>query len=318
MLRNATLRLMLCIFAFKILGNGNLYAQSAPHAPSPNVSFVTVQTGVKLEVLDWGGSGRPLILLSGLGDTAHVFDTFAPKLTARCHVFGITRRGFGDSSSPSPTTENYLADRLGDDVLAVVAALKLDKPVLAGHSIAGEELSSIGSRHPKDVSGLIYLDAGYTYAFYDRSRGDFTLDLLALRRKLDTLVPGQESKSSKQVIDDLLHTDLPQFDKDLRVESQNVDSLPPVPTELPAVVKAIIGGAQKFTNINDPVLAIFGIPRLVVGDVFRQRILDSASTFAKGVPSAHVVYVTDAEHYVFRSNEADVLLNINKFLDTLR
>jgi hypothetical protein len=53
--------------------------------------FVTVDGNVKLEVLDWGGSGRALVLLAGLGDTAHVFDNFAPKLANTYHVYGITR-----------------------------------------------------------------------------------------------------------------------------------------------------------------------------------------------------------------------------------
>jgi hypothetical protein len=39
-------------------------------------SFVAVAPDVTLEVLDWAGSGPPLILLSGLGNTAHVFDHF--------------------------------------------------------------------------------------------------------------------------------------------------------------------------------------------------------------------------------------------------
>jgi hypothetical protein len=39
-----------------------------------SVSFVPVGSGIKLEVLDWGGTGRPLMLLAGLGDSAHVFD----------------------------------------------------------------------------------------------------------------------------------------------------------------------------------------------------------------------------------------------------
>ena len=78
-------------------------------------------------------------------------------------MVGVTRRGFGDSSAPA---SGYGADRLGDDVLAVIDALKISKPVLAGHSLGGEELSSIGSRHPEKVAGLIYLDAGYSYAFY--------------------------------------------------------------------------------------------------------------------------------------------------------
>src|SRR6266436_4680436 len=130
--------------------------------PSPHITqFVTVDKNVRLEVLDWGGSGRPLVLLAGGGDTAHVFDDFAPKLTATFHVYGITRRGFGESGF---SAEGYGADRLGQDVLTVLKTLKLERPVLVGHSIAGEELSSVATRHPETVAGLIYLEAGYPYA----------------------------------------------------------------------------------------------------------------------------------------------------------
>src|SRR6266576_2836339 len=137
--------------------------------PSPHITqFVTVDKNVRLEVLDWGGSGRPLVLLAGGGDTAHVFDDFAPKLTPSFHVYGITRRGFGESGfSPG----GYGADRLGDDVLAVLDSLKLIRPVLVGHSRAGEELSSIANRHPDHVAGLIYLEAAYQYAFDNGTSG---------------------------------------------------------------------------------------------------------------------------------------------------
>jgi hypothetical protein len=59
------------------------------------VHFVTVEPGVRLEVLDWGGTGETLVLLTGLGDNAHVFDQFAHQFNDRSHVIGITRRGFG-------------------------------------------------------------------------------------------------------------------------------------------------------------------------------------------------------------------------------
>jgi pimeloyl-ACP methyl ester carboxylesterase len=49
--------------------------------------------------------------------------------------------------------------------VAVLDALKLNKPVLAGHSIAGAELSSVANRHPERVAGLVYIDAAYSYAF---------------------------------------------------------------------------------------------------------------------------------------------------------
>jgi len=141
------------------------------------VRFVTVDRGVRLEVLDWGGRGRPILLLAGNGNSAHVFDAFASKLTASYHVYGLTRRGFWPSSAPP---SGYDADRLGDDVLAVIHSVKLDKPVLIGHSIAGEELSSIGSRHAEKVAGLVYMDAGYSYAYYDPELRDGDLAGLAL------------------------------------------------------------------------------------------------------------------------------------------
>ena len=120
------------------------------------VKFITVDEDVQLEVLDWGGAGRALVLLAGSGNTAHVFDDFAAKLSDCCHVYGITRRGFGSSSHP-PT--GYDDQRLADDVLRVLDALHLDHPVLAGHSMAGGELTTIGRQHSERISGLIYVDA---------------------------------------------------------------------------------------------------------------------------------------------------------------
>src|SRR5260370_30822844 len=80
------------------------------------VQFVTVEDGVRLEVLDWGGTGRPVVLLAGSGNTAHVFDEFAPKLTSSYHVYGITRRGYGISTHPD---SGYSEQRLAEDVLHV-------------------------------------------------------------------------------------------------------------------------------------------------------------------------------------------------------
>ncbi len=184
------------------------------------VQFVRVEQGVKLEVLDWGGPGRPVILLAGLGDDAHVFDQFAPKLAVWYHVYGITRRGFGASSAPST---GYSADRLGEDVMAVMTALKIDRPVLVGHSLAGEELSDVGSRYPEKVAGLVYLDAGYAFAFYDTTgkalhtspSGALQVTLVDIddaERELNQLrqmmLSGNQQKA-QALIGELLSTDLP-------------------------------------------------------------------------------------------------------------
>src|SRR5438067_266519 len=63
--------------------------------------FIAVQRGVRIHYLDFGGSGPVVLLLPGIGNTAHAYDDFAPGLTDRFHVYAMTRRGFGESSHPA-------------------------------------------------------------------------------------------------------------------------------------------------------------------------------------------------------------------------
>jgi pimeloyl-ACP methyl ester carboxylesterase len=302
--------------------------------PSPHrAMFVSVENNVKLEVLDWGGSGRTLVLLAGLGNTAHVFDKFAPKLTATYHVYGITRRGFGASSAPAPSRDaTYSADRLGDDVLAALDSLKLNRPVLVGHSLGGEELSSVGSRHPEKVAGLIYLDAGYGYAYYDGSRGDLRIDLVDLQKKLEQLQPDNGPQDPKPLVDELLSKTLPGFERDLReMQKTQAESPPPpqTPGQVAPITQAIMRGMQKYTEIRVPALAIYAVPHAPAqpfnDDAARAaaEARDEATTgaqakaFETGVPFARVVRLPHANHYVFFSNEADVLREMNAFLGSL-
>lgn len=309
--------------------------QASDQDESPHtVHFVTVDGNVKLEVLDWGGgSGRALVLLAGLGDTAHVYDQFATKFTSTYHVYGITRRGFGASSVPE---SGYSADRLGDDVLEVIDSLGLTRPILVGHSIAGQELSSVGSRHPEKVAGLVYLEAAYFYAYYDRSRGNLTLDALDVQRKLDQLQPGNGPADQRSLIRELLNDDLPQLQKDLKETLKDLEGAPPPPPQPPASsgfspTHAILDGAQKYTKIPVPVLAICAFPRRLgpeMGDdsasrdAARARMLRLAGAqikaFRSGVPSARVVTLPDADHYIYRSNEADIVREINLFVSSLK
>ena len=131
--------------------------QSAPtwRDPSPHhVRWITVDSSVRLEVLNWDGSGQPLVLL-GCYLTAHVHDEFAPKLTNQFRVFGITRRGIGASNKP---TTGYTVQRSANDVLEVLDSLKLQKSLLVGTSCAGQILTVFASQHSDRLHGLVYID----------------------------------------------------------------------------------------------------------------------------------------------------------------
>jgi len=302
------------------------WKETAPHS----IQFVDVGNGVKLEVLDWGGTGRPVVLVPGLGNTAH-FDRFALKLIAQNHVYGITRRGFGASTAPAT---GYAADRLGDDVLAVMDALKIEKPVLVGHSLGGEELSSVGTRHAERVAGLVYLDAGYSYAFYDPSRGDLELDLIELETKLARLHQLEGPFDQRPLIKDLLESALPGLERDLREQQKTIEMMgSPATADQPQVatpdpVRAVIRGMQKYGKISVPVLAIYAIPHdYATSDPAvkaKQATRDEeiygsqAKAFEEAQPMAKVVRLPHANHYVFQSNEADVLREMNAFLSGLK
>ena len=122
------------------------------------IKHVSVDEGISLEVVDWGGRGLPVILLAGLGHTAHVFDDFAPELTDDYHMMGITRRGFGASSQPD---SGYDIETLVADIKAVMNGLNIQQAVLAGHSLGGDEMTLFARKHPERLSGLIYIEAAY-------------------------------------------------------------------------------------------------------------------------------------------------------------
>src|SRR5580698_2621914 len=318
---------VLALIAFTALFASDLHGQDRPDTSTHAVQFVTVEPGVQLEVLDWGGSGRPLIFLAGAGDTAHRFDGFAPQFVAQHHVYGITRRGFGASSKPAPANGNYSADHLGDDVLAVMKAVSIERPVLVGHSLAGEELSSIGSRFPAKVSGLIYLDAAYGFAFYDPSRPQLEIEMNDLKKRIDEIEAGgiDEQKKLRE-----LETAVARFESILHQNNEDVKTMPPLPPRSP-IQAALNFGVEKYTSIPVPVLAIFACPHnwdpFFPNDPQRKAARLSADTaactaqaeaFSRGVPGARVVRIPNADHYLHRSNEAQVIDEMKKFLDRLQ
>src|SRR6266853_1554282 len=304
--------------------------------PSPHTTqFVTVDKNVRLEVLDWGGSGRPLVLLAGGGDTAHVFDDFAPKLTPTFRVYGITRRGFGESGF-SP--EGYGADRLGDDVLAVLDSLKLIKPVLVGHSLGGEELSSLSTRHPSRVAALIYLEAGYPYAF-ENGKGPTMKEFQDIKKTAPQAPPPSESALAsfaalQQACMRGLGFTYPEGE--LRQQfTTTSDGRVGKQRDFPGEA-VMLEGMKKYADIPVPALVIFAIPHAQakwVNDSTDPKVREAAKAFSaaevvlttrqakvfeESVPTARVVRLRGADHYVYLSNEADVLREMKSFLSTLR
>jgi pimeloyl-ACP methyl ester carboxylesterase len=116
--------------------------------------------GVRLHVLDWGGTGPALILIHGYGDSPHAFDDIAPAFTDRFRVVAYARRGHGRSTGG----ESFSNATLAADLAGVLDSLGIAKASLAGWSMGGNEITAAAGLYPDRVEKIVYLDAGYDWS----------------------------------------------------------------------------------------------------------------------------------------------------------
>jgi pimeloyl-ACP methyl ester carboxylesterase len=289
------------------------------------VSFVTVEPEVQLEVLDWGGTGETLVLLTGAGDNAHVFDQFAYQFTDRFHVIGITRRGFGRSSQPA---HGYDLDTRARDDVAVLDKLNIGQAVFVGHSLAGTELSKLGATYPDRVKKLVYLDAldigsgGWaTLPQPPPAPANTPGDLESVQRLAAAFARFDGYRKPLAAICNMIRTD---------PSGRVLGAITP-----PEISSKILAGLQpaEYDRIRVPALGIFNritpqfrMPYYWYLDPAKQeefdRSIESLSKwievaierFRSGVKNARVVELHDTNHYVFIVDEALVVREMRKFL----
>jgi non-heme chloroperoxidase len=307
--------------------------------PSPHVvKFVAVENGVQLEVLDWGGSGPTLVLLAGLGDTAHVFDDFAPMLTARYRVLAVTRRAHGRSSAPST---GYGFARLAEDVVRVIDDVGVKRPVVVGHSLAGEELHVLGARYSANIAGLVYVDAAF-------NRADGSEDYDAVARTLPpTPRPGPGDLASFTALRSFLERTQGFAGPEAYLRARwvaNADGTvarmwapaPPVFQAISSEIKA----AFKIYNpdrIRVPALAVYAVPKFA-SDLMQRWYNKDDPAVQQGVEALYRLarerfarhakwFETFAErgrvtelsgpHHLFVSNPREVLQQLDEFMSSL-
>ena len=143
------------VVAIATLSDYSLFAYEGPAARFVNVN------GVRLHYLDWGGKGEPLLFLTALAGTAGDFQALAVRLTDHFRVFGLTRRGQGESEKPAT---GYDMSTLVGDIKSFLDDQKIERVILVGYSMAGNEMTEFATAYPQRTLKLVYLDAAYDLA----------------------------------------------------------------------------------------------------------------------------------------------------------
>ena len=140
----------------------------------------------RLHYLRSGGDKPPLVLAHGFSDSAACWASLIPALCDDYDVVAYDARGHGLSDAPE---FGYQTDSRVADLLGLVAALGLDRPVLMGHSMGGQTVVWAALARPELPRALILEDSGiYTAADLQqmsRAAGDTALPdwVLALRSR---------------------------------------------------------------------------------------------------------------------------------------
>ena len=304
-------------------------AASSPwHDTSPHtVRMVTVSSGTSLEVLDWSGHGQSLVLLAGLGNTAHVFDDLAPRLTDSFHVYGITRRGFGRSTQPPDTDVASLVS----DLRIVLDSLRLSRVILVGHSIAGDELTGFAESYPDQCQALVYLEAAYDHsesatASLRRMRWPHRPPMTAADSATPAAVAGYFARTGGVRPPEADLRAVSRFDSAGRyLGDATPDSLALLMTRhLPP---------PAYQRLQCPSLAIYAVSDSARALIPWYAQLDSAGRadaeryfpvwrawqqrsimqYRRSAPFSHVVEIHNADHYVFLSNGAQTMSALRAF-----
>ena len=299
---------------------------------NPKSDFVTVN-GTRLHYLDWGGSGPNLLFLTGMGSSAYIFNQFAPRFTDNFHVLALTRRGQGDSDYPET---GYDADTLVEDIRQFMDSLHIDNAILAGHSLAGVELTHFAATYPTRVEKSIYLDALDDRRSLQAIQEQSPLRGIEIKNEIST------PHTFEEYIADIKR-DLPYFaeiwsdiweqeffhNAKVNEEGIFVDKMP-ASVEKMMVDNLIKDYVPKKVAAKIPTLIFYalGIPTLQHGYTEEQKasygqyfrnvrepVLRSViSDFQNRFPHAKIIEIPDGHHYCFMVQEELVYEEMSKFL----
>jgi pimeloyl-ACP methyl ester carboxylesterase len=263
---------------------------------------------MRFRYLDWGGEGKPVVLLlHGGGLTAHTWDIPCLLLRQDYHCFALDLRGHGDSEW-SPVMD-YGVEAHAGDVEALVDLLGLDGFAVVGMSLGG--LASIGyaGRHADRLRALVLVDVGPE----TRSEG--------ARRIADFIAAPAEFDSVEDAVERALSFN-PRRDPRLLRRSllQNLRPLPSgkltwkhdrrhrAKVDMDAWAQRRRALWTEIPKITCPTLVVRGAR----SDVFLD---EDAAKLAEALPRGEWVRVEDAGHTVQGDNPKGLVVELRRFLD---
>ena len=233
------------------------------------------------------GEGKPLILLHGWLASLETMKPLQNHLAKYFKVYNVDIIGFGKSDLPDkPMSTNDFGNFLAD----FIQELKIEKPILIGHSNGGKTIINYAGRKLGDINKIVLID----------STG------IKPKRKLNYYIKIYTFKLVKNIV-----KILPKKLESLREKalskfgSQDYKSSPEI---LRKTMNIILNEDQKqiMKNINVPTLMIWG-------DKDTATPISNAREIEKLIPNSGVAVIEGTGHFSYLENLPLCLAILDEF-----
>jgi pimeloyl-ACP methyl ester carboxylesterase len=146
----------LAVFVMFASSCGSKYVCDKQDVPYGWQSSDIQTNGVRIHYYRTGdGTKSPMLLLHGYTDNGLCWTDMAHELETDYDVVMMDYRGHGLSDAPLTgyTTEDYTADAVG-----LIEGLKLNKPIIIGHSMGGSVVAQIVLTRPQLIQKAVLID----------------------------------------------------------------------------------------------------------------------------------------------------------------
>jgi pimeloyl-ACP methyl ester carboxylesterase len=127
---------------------------SGPQPPAGWTDGYVMANGIRLHYWRTGGAKPPMVLAHGSSDDGLCWTNLATVFQDRYDIIMFDARGHGLSDPP---TDADAPDVQVEDLAALIKALKLDKPILMGHSMGSASVAHFAAKY-SDVPRAVILE----------------------------------------------------------------------------------------------------------------------------------------------------------------
>jgi pimeloyl-ACP methyl ester carboxylesterase len=110
---------------------------------------------VRIEGIDWGGTGPDLLFVHPTGFPAGFFGPLAERLRDSFRVVGVDLRGHGASDKPPADSGLYSYGLMADDAIAFLDRLGIDAVMVVGQSLGGGVATLVDRAQPGRITKLV-------------------------------------------------------------------------------------------------------------------------------------------------------------------